>query len=107
MRPAEISRDFLPIAKFKARASEVIQRVRRENRPMVITLNGEPAAVVISPHEYDRIIYAERVRSAIDEGLAAEAAGDTISDEEFEMWAKKRFGAFAKQTTKLRKSRRR
>ncbi len=87
----------MPIAKFKARASEVIQRVRRENRPMVITLNGEPAAVVISPHEYDRIVDAERIRAAIERGLEDARAGRVHTTEEIERWADERFGPLKKR----------
>ena len=100
MRPAEISRDFLPIAKFKARASEVINRVRTERRPTVITLNGEPAAVLISPRDYDRLMYEDRVRDAITQGLDDEREGRLLSTEEIRRRADQRFGKLAKKARK-------
>lgn len=92
MRPIELARDVLPVAKFKARASEMIHRVRHDKQPLVITLNGEPAAVLISVEDYDRRAYEARVRRGIDEGLADVKAGRTISDEELGKWASARFG---------------
>mgnify|MGYP001570534180 CR=1 FL=1 len=96
MRPIELMRDVLPMAKFKTRASEMIHRVRQDKRPLVITLNGEPAAVLISPEDYDRRVYAERVREAIHEGLADVKAGRTISDDDLGRWADSRFGQLKK-----------
>ena len=51
-------------------------------RPLVITLNGKPAAVLMSPKEYDRFAYRERVVGQINEGLRDLAEGRTYSHEE-------------------------
>jgi PHD/YefM family antitoxin component YafN of YafNO toxin-antitoxin module len=51
-------------------------------RPLVITLNGKPAAVVMSPREYDRMAYKERVISSIADGLADAAAGNVSTSDE-------------------------
>ncbi|MDQ3299407.1 MAG: type II toxin-antitoxin system Phd/YefM family antitoxin, partial [Myxococcota bacterium] len=51
-------------------------------RPLVITLNGKPAAVVMSPHEYDRITYQARFLLSIERGLADVDAGRVIDDDE-------------------------
>jgi prevent-host-death family protein len=96
MKTLQVSQDILPIAKFKAHASEVIHRVKREGRPTVITLNGEPAAVLISPADFDRMGSDAGLSQAIEEGLADVEAGRTVSDAEFKRWANKRFGAFRK-----------
>lgn len=97
MRPIELMRDVLPIGKFKARASEMINRVRRDKRPIVITSNGEPAAVLISPEDYDRHAEAERVREAIQEGLADVEHGRVLSDDELGRWADSRFGTLKRR----------
>ncbi|QRK10851.1 type II toxin-antitoxin system Phd/YefM family antitoxin [Archangium violaceum] len=55
MRPLHIPEDLLPIADFKARASEVVRRLREHRRPVVITQSGNPAAVLLSPEEFDRL----------------------------------------------------
>lgn len=96
MRPIELTRDVLPIAKFKARASEMIQRVRHDKHPLVITLNGAPAAVLISIEDYDRRAYEARVREGIEEGLADGQADRVISDNDLGRWADSRFGKLKK-----------
>ncbi len=81
MKPILISEDILPIADFKARASEVVRRLREHRRPVVITQSGKPAAVLLSPEEFDRLTYRARFLDAVGEGLADAEAGRTVSDE--------------------------
>jgi prevent-host-death family protein len=81
MKPLHISEDILPIADFKARASEVVRRLREHRRPVVITQSGKPAAVLLSPEEFDRLTYRARFLDAVGEGLADAEAGRVVSDE--------------------------
>ena len=39
----------LPLADIKARLSEIVDRVEREHERVVLTRNGRPAAVIMSP----------------------------------------------------------
>ena len=81
MKPLHISEDILPIADFKARASEVVRRLREHRRPVVITQSGKPAAVLLSPEEFDRLTYRARFLEAMGEGLADAEAGRVVSNE--------------------------
>jgi prevent-host-death family protein len=92
MKPIQVADDILPIASFKARASEVVRSLRTRGRPMIITQNGKPAAVLLSPEEYDRLAYTERFRTAVREGLADAEAGRTVSDDELAEEIKREFG---------------
>ncbi len=65
----------MPIAHLKANLSEVIRGLETRPRPVVITLNGKPAAVVMSPREFDRLTSHQRVVDAVDQGLADIEAG--------------------------------
>ncbi len=80
MKPFQVADDILPIATFKARASEVVRSLRTRGRPVIITQNGRPAAVILSPEEFDRLNYVERFRAAIREGLEDADAGRVVSD---------------------------
>lgn len=82
MKPLHVAEDILPIADFKARASEVVRRLREHGRPVVITQSGKPAAVLLSPQEFDRLTHRARFLEAIDEGLADAKAGRVLSDDE-------------------------
>ncbi|PTL75835.1 prevent-host-death protein [Vitiosangium sp. GDMCC 1.1324] len=81
MKPLHISEDILPIADFKARASEVVRRLREHRRPVVITQSGKPAAVLLSPEEFDRLTYQAQFLGTVGEGLADAEAGRVVSDE--------------------------
>jgi len=82
MKLLHVSEDILPIADFKAHASEVVRRLRQHGRPVIITQSGKPAAVLLSPQEFDHLTQQARFLTAVDEGLADARAGRVLSDEE-------------------------
>ncbi len=84
MKPLQIAEDIVPLARFKASASQVFRQLHREQRPVVITQNGTPAAVLITPEEYDEMQEHRRFLAAIQEGLDDVTAGRTLSDAELE-----------------------
>lgn len=71
-----------PIAELKANLSEIVRGLEERPRPLVITLNGKPAAVGMSPREFDRLTYERKFIGAIADGLADDAAGDVYTDDE-------------------------
>lgn len=92
MKSLQIAKDILPIAEFKARASEVVRGIRETGRPVVITQSGRPAAVLVSPEDFDIFSYRERFIASIREGLADAEAGRIVSDEELGRILDERFG---------------
>ena len=81
MKPIYTAEDIVPLADFKARTSQLFRRLREEQRPLVITQNGKPAAVLITPEEFDRIRERDRFLEAVSAGLADSAADRLIDDE--------------------------
>ena len=49
---------------------------------MIITQNGRPSGVLVSPEEFDRIQKRQRFPESIDAGLADAEAGRVIDTEE-------------------------
>jgi antitoxin YefM len=49
---------------------------------VVITQNGEPAGVLLSPEEFDRIVERERFLSDVAAGVADLDAGRTVTTDE-------------------------
>ena len=47
--------ETLSLAAVKARFSELVDRVEREQDRVVVTRNGKPAAVLISPDDLERL----------------------------------------------------
>jgi prevent-host-death family protein len=80
MKSLQVSEDILPIGKFKTRASQVLRKLREAQRPIVITQNGKPTAVLITPEEFDRLHERERFLEAVREGLADSEAGRAVED---------------------------
>ncbi|MFH0342911.1 MAG: type II toxin-antitoxin system Phd/YefM family antitoxin [Chromatiales bacterium] len=85
MPTLQISEDILPLGHFKIHASQILKALNSAQRPIVITQNGKPAAVLLSPAEFDRLNEQARFIVAVQEGLADEAAGRVIDDEELEV----------------------
>ena len=80
MKRIQISEDILPVGEFKTHASRVIRRLQKTKRPFVITQNGKPAAVLLTPDAFDRLSEHARFLEAVDEGLGDSAAGRVIED---------------------------
>lgn len=53
----------LPLSEAKAKLSELIEKVSTTDEEVVITKNGRPAGVLVSPEEYESWKETEAVRS--------------------------------------------
>lgn len=47
--------ETLPLAEIKAHLSEIVDRVEREHERIVLTRNGRPAAVILSPADLEAL----------------------------------------------------
>ena len=80
--------DVLSLATVKARFSELVDRVAREQDRIVVTRNGQPVAVLISPDDLEGLEETLAVLSDPDllarvrEGEAAADRGDVVSLEQ-------------------------
>ena len=84
MKSLHVSDDILPIAEFKTHASQVVRRLHTDKRPIVITQNGKPAAVLLRPEEFDRLAWHARFTEAVEEGLRDSEAGRLVEDEDLD-----------------------
>lgn len=69
MAKLKVSEDIVPIGEFKTHASELLRRMHDSGRPMVITQNGRPAAVVLTPEDFDELGYRAFVRAKVKAGI--------------------------------------
>ncbi len=60
----------LPLAEVKAKLSRLVDQVAKTDDQIMITRNGRPAAVLVSPDEYDSWRETQAIRS--DRELMAE-----------------------------------
>jgi len=82
MRIIQIAKNIIPIGTFKAQAAAWLERLRNSSGPIVITQNGRPAAVLLSPEEFDRLQEKERFIESIAKGLADAETGRTMDTPE-------------------------
>jgi len=77
-----ISTDIIPIGEFKKQMANWLKTTKNTGRPLIITQNGKPAAVVISPEEFDNMQYTERFMQSVNQGLKDITSGNTFSTEQ-------------------------
>lgn len=65
-----VSRDIIPIGEFKSQMSKWLSTAKSTGHPLIITQNGKPAAVVLSPEEFDKLSYKERFMQSVEQGLS-------------------------------------
>jgi len=78
VRPLRLSEDVVPVSAFKTQAKAWIERLAATGAPLVITQNGRPAGVLLSPAAFDALTERARFVAAVDEGLADVAAGRVV-----------------------------
>src|SRR5512144_1505783 len=76
-RSFQTAEDIIPIAELKANMSETVRVPEDRPRPLVSPLSGKPAAVLMSPREYDALTYRARFLEKVARGLADAEAGRT------------------------------
>ena len=77
MAHVRVSEDFVPVSDFKAQAADLLKRVGDTRKPLVITQNGRPAGVLLSPAAYDDLIERTEFVATVSAGLADIEAGRT------------------------------
>lgn len=64
----KISTDIKPVTYLKSRAADLLQQVNDTHRPIVITQNGEPRAVLQDPESYENMRNAIGLLKLIAQG---------------------------------------
>ena len=86
VKAIRISEGIVPLGEFKARASRLIKELKEEAAPLVITQNGRPAAVMLSPEAYDELRERQEFIEAVATGLADAAAGRVVDHDKVAKW---------------------
>ncbi len=63
-----ISKDIKPITYLKSRAADLLKQINETHRPVVITQNGEPKAVLQDPESYENMRNAISILKLISQG---------------------------------------
>ncbi len=77
-----ISKDIKPVTYLKARASDLLRQINETHRPVVITQNGEPRAVLQDPESYENMRNAIGLLKLISIGEKDIKSGKSKTQEE-------------------------
>ena len=90
MDKLNISTDIIPIGELKKKLSQYLTNVYTTGHPLVITQNGKPAGVLISPAEYDELVYEKRFVDSVNRGISDAESGRVYSTSEVKEELQKR-----------------
>jgi antitoxin YefM len=82
MRTFSISTDIIPIGEFKQKISKWFKSVQETGQPLVITQNGRPAGVLLSPEEYDELVYQKSFLDSVQRGINDIEKGNIYTTEQ-------------------------
>lgn len=77
-----ITSDIKPVTYLKSRAAELLNQINETHRPVIITQNGEPRAVLQDPESYENMRNAIGMLKLISVGEADIRAGQVKSQED-------------------------
>jgi antitoxin YefM len=70
MKNISVTNDIVPIAEFKAGISRCFRDLQNSGHPLIITQNGKPAGVLLSPKDYDELVYRTAFLDSINKGIS-------------------------------------
>jgi prevent-host-death family protein len=82
MKNISVSNDIVPIAEFKTSISRWFKNLQTSGHPVIITQNGKPAGVLLSPNDYDELVYRKSFLDSVGRGIADAEGGRTYSTED-------------------------
>ena len=78
----KISTDIKPITYLKSHSADMLKQVNETHRPIVITQNGEPRAVLQDPESYENMRNAIGMLKLIAQGEDDIRKGNTTAQDE-------------------------
>ena len=55
MKNISVSNDIIPVGQFKSNLAKYLNEIQLNRNSLIITQNGKPAGVLMSPSEYDEM----------------------------------------------------
>ncbi|MBI5746307.1 MAG: type II toxin-antitoxin system Phd/YefM family antitoxin [Nitrospirae bacterium] len=78
----KIKEDIKPISYLKSRSADLISQINETHRPVIITQNGEPRAVIQDADSYEKTINSLNLMRILAHGEQAIPKGNTIKQED-------------------------
>ena len=77
-----IKNDIKPVSFLKSRSAEILEQINTTHRPIIITQNGEPRAVLQDPESYENMRNALGILKLLSQGEEDLKSGETHTQEE-------------------------
>ncbi len=90
MKKISISNDIIPVGQFKASLAKYLRDIQVHNNSLIITQNGKPAGVLISPKEFDKLRENKLFLESISRGLSDSEQGNLFTTKQLKNQLSKR-----------------
>ena len=89
MKNISVTNDIIPVGQFKSGLAKYLKDIQIRKHSLVITQNGKPAGVLVSPTEYDSLNETKLFIESISRGLADSENGDLLTTAQLKSKLKK------------------
>ena len=79
MKNILVANDIIPVGQFKSGLAKYLKEVQNKHNSLIITQNGKPAGVLISPSEFDDLRQTKLFIDSISRGLSDSEKGEVLS----------------------------
>ena len=79
MKNISVSNDIIPVGQFKSNLAKYLNEIQLNRNSLIITQNGKPAGVLMSPSEYDVMRQTKFFIDSISRGLSDSDKGEVFS----------------------------
>ncbi|HEW79492.1 MAG TPA: type II toxin-antitoxin system Phd/YefM family antitoxin [Phycisphaerales bacterium] len=77
----KVKEDIKPISYLKSRAAELLAQINETHRPIIITQNGKPRAIIQDPETYEKMRDSLGLMKILAQGEKDVQKGNTINQE--------------------------
>ncbi|MCX6151529.1 MAG: type II toxin-antitoxin system Phd/YefM family antitoxin [Ignavibacteriales bacterium] len=85
-----VANDIIPVGQFKSNLAKYLKEIQNKRNSLIITQNGKPAGVLISPAEFDELRQTKIFIDSISRGLSDSEKGEVFSTSQIKSELKKR-----------------
>jgi len=79
MKKISVSNDIIPVGQFKSGLAKYLKEIQNKHNSLIITQNGRPAGVLLSPSEFDDLRQTKIFIDSISRGLSDSVKGEVLS----------------------------
>lgn len=79
MKNILVANDIIPVGQFKSGLAKYLKEINNKRNQLIITQNGKPAGVLLSPAEFDDLRQTKLFIDSISSGLSDSEKGEVFS----------------------------